>query len=368
MFRAALTLIAALALAQAPPPERPEPRALIAQSAAAIKKYQTYHLETLVTVDMRGGQMDTHIEMPSSVSVRRPDRMRIQSKSQAGTVTIVSDGENTWFYLSAVKKYVKREAVASPEAAIGNSGLLPKDLPDVEKSIKSMKIVGEDVVEVGAARYPCWMVETTYGMILLPEQNLVIRNAIQTNWISKAERLSLQNNFSGEVDMAGVPEPVTMTQSTRTTVLRLNAKLPDSEFVFTPPATAKQGDDWTIPGIVKPDLVGKPVPQINGIEPSGRVTVVTFGAGWCAPCKRQWAELEKLQSSHPDIKVVGAAIGPISSVKPKFPVVPADESDELLASLAINSYPTTIIIGPTGKISSYEAGFRPAAALAPLLR
>src|SRR5579872_4632626 len=111
MFRIGL-LAASLAMAQAPPPlERPDARSLIAQSAVAIKKYQSYHLESMVTIDMRGGQMDSHLDMPSSVSVRRPDRMRIQSKSKDGTITIVSDGEHTWYYLSAVKKYVKRDAV-----------------------------------------------------------------------------------------------------------------------------------------------------------------------------------------------------------------------------------------------------------------
>src|ERR1041385_4671647 len=130
MLRIAPILLASLAIAQTP-----DPRALIAESAAAIKKYQSYHLESMVTVDVRGGRLDTHIDMPSSISVRRPDRMRIRSRSQAGPVEIVSDGEHTWFYLSAVKKYVKRDAVGSPEAAIGNSGLLPSHLPDLEKSV-----------------------------------------------------------------------------------------------------------------------------------------------------------------------------------------------------------------------------------------
>lgn len=383
MFRFGLFLIAALVVAQAPPPDRPDARTLIAQSAVAIKKYQSYHLESLVTVEMRGGQMDTHLDMPSSISVRRPDRMRIESKSRDGNVTIVSDGEHTWFYLSALKKYVKRNAVGSPEAAIGNSGLLPKDLPDVEKSIKSMKITGEDVVDVAGAKIPCWMVETSYDMILLPEQHLVIRNAVQTNWISKAEKLSLQNTFSGEVDMAGVSEPVIMAQSTRTTALRLNVRLPDSEFVFTPPATAKQTDDWTLPGIAKPDVEGKAAPAfkakaLDGSDVDfaalrGKVVLLDFSTTWCAPCRRDLPVLEKLQAEFRDSGLVVAAIDIgeeraaidkfLLTTKLSFPIVPVSETDDLFSRLPVNSFPTVVLIDRDGDIVSYEAGARGEAAL-----
>ncbi len=332
MLRLAPLLIAAASIAQTP-----DPRTLIKESADAIKKYPSYHLESLVVVDMRGANLDTHLEMPSYVSVRRPDRMKIQSKSQAGTVEIVSDGEHTWFYLSAVKKYVKRDAVGSPEAAVGNSGLVPKSLPDLEKSIKTIRVSGEESIDIAGVKYPCWMVETTFGEILLPEQHLVIRNAIQTTWITKGEKLSLQNTFSGEIDMAGVSGPVTMAQSTQTTALRLNPKLPDSAFVFTPPATAKEAEDWSLPGISKPDLIGKPSPAADR-----KPAVLHFSAPWCAPCRREEQVLDKLQS---EIAIVRINVDDPASA-------------DLMASLSINSYPTSVVIDRQGNIAAYESGAR----------
>ncbi len=337
MLRLSAIFVACFAMGQTP-----DARSLIAESAAAIKKYPSYHLESMVTVDMRGGNLDTHLEMPSSVSVRRPDRMKIRSKGQAGTMEIVSDGEHTWFYLSAVKKYVKRDAVALPEAAISNSGLLPESLPDLEKSIKSMRVTGEDTIAIGAAKYPCWVVETTYGEILIPEKHLVIRSAMQTNWITKAEKLSVQNTFSGEVDLAGVSEPVTMAQSTRTTVLRLNPKLPDSEFVFTPPATAKSAEDWTLPGIVKPDLEGKPAPAWKA-APSGKIVLLQFSAPWCVPCQRDTAALDKLKTELPDIAIDRLNVDDAGSA-------------ELMDALSINSFPTTVVIDRDGRIAAYQEG------------
>ncbi|MBZ5600687.1 MAG: DUF2092 domain-containing protein [Acidobacteriia bacterium] len=366
MFRSGF-LLAALACAQAP---QPEARKLIAESAAAIKKYQSYRLESIVTVDLRGARMDNHLEMPSSISVRRPDRMKIQSRSQAGTVNIVSDGEHTWFYLSALKKYVKRDAVGSPEAAVGNSGLLPKNLPDLEHSIKSTRITGEETIDVAGVKYPCWTVETAYGQILLPEQHLVIRNAVQTSWISKAEKLSLQNTFRGEIDLAGVSEPVRMSQSTRTTLLRLNPKLLDSEFVFTPPANAKETDDWTLPGIAKPDLEGKAAPafKAGGVDLAalrGKVVLLNIGAAWCAPCRRQIALFEKLRADLPDVAIIGISVG--DAPKASFPIASIDDSNDLLTALSINSYPTVIVIDRAGNIAAYEAGAQTEEALRAML-
>jgi len=76
---------------------QPDPRELIRQSADAIKQFKSYELESVVFIDMQGGPIRNKLEMPSKVSVRRPDRMRIESRSQAGSIAIVSDGEHTWF-------------------------------------------------------------------------------------------------------------------------------------------------------------------------------------------------------------------------------------------------------------------------------
>src|SRR5580658_1285980 len=112
---------------QASPDTIPDPRELMRQSADAIKQFASYELETIVDVEKHGGSINTKMEMPGTISVRRPDRMRVESRSQAGAFTIVSDGQNTWYYLSTLKKYIKRAASASPEAAIGDSGLTPKN-------------------------------------------------------------------------------------------------------------------------------------------------------------------------------------------------------------------------------------------------
>ncbi len=126
MLRTWFVLLPALVLAQTP-----EPRELMRQSAEAIKRYQSYELESIVTLKTEGGPLHNTMEMPTKVSVRRPDRMRIESRNQAAGITIVGDGDHTWIYMTPAKKYIKREANGVPEPGLGDPGILSKDLPDV---------------------------------------------------------------------------------------------------------------------------------------------------------------------------------------------------------------------------------------------
>jgi thiol-disulfide isomerase/thioredoxin len=387
--KAILGLIPALAVAQSRPPAKPpDPRELLKQSAEAIKQYKSYQLESRVVVDMQGGPFSDRLVMPSSISVKRPDKLRIESTSKAGTVTIVGDGEHTWFYLSSVKKYVKRDAVESPEATVINSGILPKNLPDVNQSIKSVKLAGEDAIDVGGVKTPCWKIETIFDKITLPDQNVTVRDAVQVTWITKDRRLTLQSTFIATINLPGVPEPVEMTQSTNTTKVRLDAVLPDSLFAFTPPAGSEATEDWTLPGIAKPDVVGKPAPAlvvkaIDGGDVDlaalkGKVVLLNFWATWCAPCKRELPVLEKLSAEFREqgLAVVGVAVGEDRAVVDKFlkttgltyPVVPAEEGSAIVSALSVTAFPTVVLVDRDGNIASYEVGARGEAALRDALR
>ena len=363
--------------------DQPDPRDLVRQASQAIKRYPSYQLESIVKIEMNGGVIHNKMEMPSSVSVRRPDHMRVESRSRAGTVTIVSDGEHTWYYVSTAKEYVERVASASPESAVGNAGIVPKNLPDVAKSIKSVRITGEDTLIVAGEKMPCWVIETIFDQIVLIDPPILIEEGKQISWIRKSDSLSLQNTFEATLELPGVDEPVRMTQSTETTALRLNVSLPDSLFVFTPPANARETADWTLPGIVKPDLVGKTAPDFRGTtldgadvaleDLKGKVVLLDFWASWSVPCRRELPVLEKLHHEFGDsgLRVVGINVGDDAPAVKKFlggtplsyPIVPMDDGAELIAKLSVNSLPTTVLIDREGKIASYEVGARGEAAL-----
>jgi thiol-disulfide isomerase/thioredoxin len=385
-----LTMVPALALAQGtrltnPSASQPDPRELLKQSADAIKQYKSYQLESVIAVDMRGGPINDKLEMPSSISVKRPDKLRIESTSRAGTITIVGDGEHTWFYVSTVKKYVKRDAVESPEAVVINSGLLPKNLPDLNQSIKSVKLTGEETLDIGGVKTACWVVETIFDKITLPEQNVTVRDAVQITWISKDRRLTLQSTFGAKINLPDVAEPVEMTQSTHTTRVRLDVNLPDSMFVFTPPPGVVETEDWTLPGVTKPDLIGKPAPilttkvnaaggaEIDLAALKGKVVLLDFWATWCAPCNRELPIIEKLQREFRDqgLVAMGVTVGEdrttlenfVRAATLTYSNVSVEDGAAIVADLSLTAFPTIVLIDREGKIASYEVGARGEAAL-----
>ncbi len=371
-MRLSLLLLPALLFAQ------PDPRELLSQSADAIKQYKSYEIKSTVSVIMRGGTVQSNLDMPSTVSVRRPDRMRVDSKSQAGGVTIVSDGEHTWILLTPLNQFIKRDAAAAPEEAVGKSGVLPKGLPDVSKFVKTVQLHGEEVLKVGTDHIPCWVIETVYDTIDLPVQGLTIHDAVQSTWISKGHHLNLQTMFHAKLSLPSVSAPVQMTQSTRTTSLRFNVDLPDSLFAFAPPDGATQTDDWTLPGVDKPDVIGQRAPdlkaqsihgeQIDLHALRGKVVLLDFWTTWCVPCKRELPVLEKLHTEFHDsgLELVSINVDEeqtavrdfVQSVGLAYPVVPLASSHELVTMLSVNAFPTVVLIDREGKIVSYEVGAR----------
>ncbi len=359
-MRLLAVLFPALLLAQ-----QPDPKDLLLHSGDAIKKAPSYQIHSLSLIETHGG-VNNKIEMPAVISVRRPDRMRIESQSGPDAMTVVSDGSHTYVYLDRQKKFIKRAATTSPETALGENGVL-RNLPDISNSLQSVKITGEKTMEIDDKAYDCWVVEARYDTIKLPDQQMTITGGLQISWISKTLGLTLQSSFTAHLVIGSLPEPVEMTQATTTMGLTLNAALPDSLFVFTPPEGAKETADWTLPGILKPDLEGKLAPILKGAPPTeGKVVLLDFWTTWCAPCKKELPVLEKLHQEFraKGLVVVGVNVGDDAQAIAKYrtaagltyPSLQLTAEDDLLKSLSVNAYPTVILIDREGKIALYDIG------------
>ena len=357
----------------------PDPALLIRQSVDVLSEHRSYRRESITTTEIKGslaqdGRM-SRTEVPVSIALRRPDRMRIQSGPEGARMTTVSDGSHSWMVLEPNRQYIERSAGASPAALLQDAGLM-KQLPDFGTAVQSSAVKGEETLVVAGRSFPCWIVATRYGAIEVPVQGMTLREATETLWIAKSEHVALKNVVQAKVSLANGGGQAEIVQTTRTLELELDADLPDSLFTFTPPQDATQIADWSLPGMSRPDVIGKPAPPlqadaIGGGKVSlaalrGRVVVLDFWATWCGPCRLQLPILEKLHKEldASGLTVIGVSVGEelatvtafLKTAGLTFPNTALDEENPFVRRFGVSSFPTTILIHRDGMVASYEVG------------
>ena len=109
--------------------------------------------------------------------------------------------------------------------------------------------------------------------------------------------------------------------------------------------------------------------KINLSQYRGHPVIVDFWATWCGPCRRQIPELNQLYKKYNKTRglvVLGVSCDMIGgkglqSVEPfveelqiEYPIAIADQA--LVDSLGVEAIPTTLFVGPDGKIVSRIVG------------
>jgi len=126
----------------------------------------------------------------------------------------------------------------------------------------------------------------------------------------------------------------------------------------------------TLPNVVVKRLNGETV-NIQEYGQNGKITVLSFWATWCSPCKR---ELDAIAEIYPewqdkyDLELVAITIDnarAISKVKPileqkgwPFEVL-SDANQELQQALNFQAIPQTFVIDKSGEIVYEHSGYQP---------
>jgi len=129
-------------------------------------------------------------------------------------------------------------------------------------------------------------------------------------------------------------------------------------------------DAKKLPNITIADLQGKPVNIIEAVG-NEKITVLSFWATWCSPCKR---ELDAITELYPEwtekynmqlfaISIDNARM--LTQVKPmveekgwEFPVL-MDSKQELQHALEFQAIPQTFVIDKEGNIIFQHEGYTP---------
>lgn len=374
MGSATTLLISLLAVAQL----RPDAKDLLKQSAESLYKLHSVQSEAEMAMDMTVGGKPVRMTISTSIAFVRPDKRRIEAKTQMGTgqmgnSLIIVDGEHTWRYVSVLNQYTRKAAILRPEDLLADMGI---NMPDPERFLKDVKITGEEQIEIEGKKYDCWVVETTVNKLSLPQLQGMEMTGIQVKqWIAKDVKISLQMTMSGKIGGGMIPAPMEIQQKLSIRSLKIDPDLPESLFRFTPPEGAKEVADFAGSGMNKPDLTGKPAPafRVQSLDGNthdiaalkGKVVLLDFWTTWCGPCRKEMPALSELYSQYRDqgLVLLGLDVGEDRETVEKHlktaPVpyaIALTNNTDLVTAFKVSAFPTHVLIGRDGNVMIYDVG------------
>ena len=351
----------------------PDAEALIQKARSLARDFPSYEMELRSMIHVAGGA-SSNTTVPTTVIWAKPDKMRVESKSAVGTVTIVSDGQTTYVYMSSKNQYLKRAAAFSPEIAMQMTGTTPASVR-LSGNVKSAKILGEETLIVEGTEILCKAVMVEYeGQSTVNGVNITPGPVVL--WIDPKSGVTFKQESSASVESPELPAPVKTSIKMELTKLRTGDSYPESTFQFAPPSGAQEVQQLGMVAFGRTDAVGEPVPALKfqtlDGKPfevaalKGKTSLLSFRTTWCIPCRGEAAELEKTYQSlrgqnveiyavylDDDAQAVSASAKELGI---EFPVLLATTADT--GTLSVHAYPTQVVIDPTGNVTRYEVGQR----------
>jgi len=143
-----------------------------------------------------------------------------------------------------------------------------------------------------------------------------------------------------------------------------------SAFVLAPESSPVEVDGKTIPAIDLKTLDGKTV-NIKDYVGQGKITVLSFWATWCSPCKREldavneiyadWQEeydMEMIAITIDDARGFAKVPAMVASKGWEYTVL-SDSKQELQRALNFQTIPQTFLLNAEGEIVYSHSGYSP---------
>jgi TonB family protein len=232
-----------LIVSQAFAQSAPDAAALLARSASELQRYHSYQFTQDTTTGADASVPP--VTMSTVTQAVNPGKVRTEMKMMGvDAMLMVSDGKDMWMYSPLLKQYSKLSGNGTDAALqdLASDGLPgTPGVADTKDLEANAKIVRSEVLELDGQPHDCWVIESRTNKVAPPGQRGAnLKDAVFTFWIDKALGIQLKLSISGKTQAGPAGSPTTSRTTTTTRSLKLNEDLPDSLFVFTPPAGATE--------------------------------------------------------------------------------------------------------------------------------
>ena len=378
-------IVPAQALAQVAAPEAE----LLHQVSETYRGLGSYLLEGSIAIMAKGANAPTTQELPFLIAAAPGGKSRDEVRSGQLGGMILSDGRQTTIYNAPLGQYMRKPGRAdSATAGTSSRGLRAAVIArfaDIAKSATAAKRLPDATLTLSGVPRDCAVIEVTY-----PPLNPQVQELPRTYWIEKSTHLVLRQRTVVRADSPQYGGKVEQSEEFLLVRALRDTPLPESTWVFHPPASIKEVDQFVAPTAdtapVSP-FVGRPATDFTLKDLAGRphtlkslrgkVVLLDFWATWCGPCRHTLPQVAKIHARYKDrgVEVMSVNVGEPGAKAADYLkqngyafTALLDTDRRVSTDYQVNGIPTLVVIDRAGTISDYMVGVRDEAALSAALK
>jgi peroxiredoxin/outer membrane lipoprotein-sorting protein len=305
-------------------------------------------------------------------------RLRDQLDVSGAGMTRVSDGSKSWIYDGRHRQYVERaQPMLTPDAMDslqmgemgGIMGALLNSYIRIAEGADSVTVLRSETQRLDGRARLCDVVRARYA-------GSGERTMVRTFWIERARGVVLQQQTT--LRMTSEQGPLTRVETLTFRRISLDQPVPDSLFVFRPPAGATRVERLAGLESEQNDLTGQAAADFSLTdlegqrhrlsEQRGKVVMLDFWATWCGPCRIQMPAVERI---YQEFKNKGLVVFTVNQRETadrakayiqKYSYTSTtllDSQGEVGRQYGVRGIPTLVIVGRDGTIVAHWVGVHP---------